>query len=68
MLALCLVRLRVCAGLITCVLLVFGGYALAGGGTGGVVFVVFCGLVGFACVMLLVSLCCAAGAVFGRFG
>lgn len=68
MLVLCLVRLRVCVGLITCVLLVVGGYVLAGGSTGGVVFVVLCGLVGFACVMLLMPLCCAAGVVFGRFG
>lgn len=68
MLALCLVRLRVCVGLITSVLLVFGGYVLAGGGT-----VVWClwGFVVlsvFACVVLLMPLCCAAGVVFGRFG
>lgn len=60
MLALRLVRLRVCVGLITCALLVFGGYVLAGVGTGGVVFVVLCGLVGF-CLCDVVDvfvLCC----------
>lgn len=64
---LCLVCLWVCVDLITCALLMLGGYVLAG------VLVVWClwcfvVLPIFACVVLLMPLCCAAEVVFYGFG